>query len=119
MLNPGHRHERLADQIRMEVAEMLEGELKDPRIGFATVTRVELSPDLRHGRVLVSVMGDEEAQQATMSGLLSATGYVRREVSRRLRMKRAPELVFLLDRGLAESERIERLLHELKGDPSP
>ncbi len=100
----------------MEVAEMLEGELKDPRIGFATVTRVELSPDLRHGRVLVSVMGGEEQQQATMSGLHSATGYVRREVSRRMRLKRAPDLVFVLDRSLAESDRIEQLLHDLKND---
>ena len=114
MLSAGHRLERLADQIRMEVAEMLEGELKDPRIGFATVIRVELSPDLRHGRVLVSVMGGEEAQRATMSGLHSATGYVRREVSRRLRLRYAPDLVFVLDRSHAQSERIERLLHNLK-----
>jgi len=58
MLAHGHRLERLADQIRTEVAEMIAGELKDPRIGFATVTHVDLSPDLRHGRVLVSVPGD-------------------------------------------------------------
>ena len=114
MLSSGHRHERLADQIRMEVAEMIEGELKDPRIGFATVTRVELSPDMRHGRVLVSVMGDEKEQKETLAGLASAMGYVRHELGRRLRLKRMPELIFILDRGLEESERVERLLHDLK-----
>jgi ribosome-binding factor A len=111
---PGHRQERLADQIRIEVAEMIEGELKDPRIGFATVTRVELSPDMRHGRVLVSVMGDEKEQKETLAGLASARGYVRHELGRRLRLKRIPELIFILDHGLEESERVERLLRDLK-----
>lgn len=110
----GHRHQRLAEQIRVEVAEMVEGELKDPRIGSATVTRVELSPDLRHGRVLVSVLGSENAQRETLEGLASAAGYLRYELSRRLPLRRAPELVFVLDRGLEEAERVERLLQDLK-----
>jgi ribosome-binding factor A len=116
MFSQGHRHERLADQIRIEVAEMIEGELKDPRIGFATVTRVELSPDLRHARVLISVMGEADTQQGTLAGLASATGFMRRELGQRLRLRRAPELVFILDRGAEGSERIERLLSGLKHD---
>ena len=109
-----HRHERLADQIRIEVAEMIEGELKDPRIGFATVTHVDLSPDLRHARVLVSVMGDDDSQRETLAGLASAAGYVRREIGQRLRLRRTPELLFALDRDAEQAERVESLLQNLK-----
>ncbi|MBZ5516581.1 MAG: 30S ribosome-binding factor RbfA [Acidobacteriia bacterium] len=112
MLSHGHRHERLADQIRIEVAEMIEGELRDPRIGFATVTGVELSPDLRHARVRVSGTGAEEGE--TLAGLSSAAGYVRREIGSRLRLRRAPEIVFELDRGVEGMERVQKLLDEIK-----
>ena len=111
---PGFRHERLADQIRIEVAEMIEGELKDPRIGFATVTHVDLSPDLRHARVLVSVMGDDASQGETLAGLTSAAGFVRREIVQRLRLRRAPELVFALDHEAQQAERVETLLKDLQ-----
>jgi len=114
MGTPGHRRERLAGQIREEVAEMLVGELKDPRIGLTTVTEVELSGDLRHARVLVSVLGNAEAQQATLEGLSSAAGFVRRELGRRLRLRRAPELAFVLDHGAEVSEKIEAVLQKLK-----
>lgn len=110
----GHRIERLADQIRDDVAEMVSGELKDPRIGLATVTRVELSADLGHARVLVSVLGDEKAKSETLQGLASAGAYVRRELSRRLRLRRAPEVLFILDRGLEQQMRVEGLLAKLK-----
>jgi ribosome-binding factor A len=110
----GHRQERLADQIRIEVAEMIEGELRDPRIGFATVTRVELSPDLRYGRVLISVLGGEESRAETLEGLSSAAGYVRREITRRLGLRRAPEIVFVLDRGQEEVAKVQKLLDEMK-----
>ena len=109
----GRRQERLADQIRSEVAQMLVRELKDPRIGFTTVTRVELSPDLQHARVLISVLGEAEAQQKTLEGLTSASGYIRHEISHRLRLRRAPEIVFVLDRGAEASEKIEELLRKL------
>lgn len=114
MTVPGRRHDRLADQIQSEVAEMLEGELKDPRIGFATVTRVELSPDLGHARVLVSVLGDDEVREQTLAGLASATGYVRRELAQRLRLRRAPELTFVFDRGAEEAARVDALLNKLR-----
>ena len=116
MQQHGHRLERLADQIRIEVAEMIEGELRDPRIGFATVTRVELSADLRHGRVLISVLGGEESRAETLEGLSSAAGYVRREIGRRLALRRAPEIVFVLDRGAEEMEKVQKLLDEIKSD---
>ncbi|MGH9470143.1 MAG: 30S ribosome-binding factor RbfA [Terriglobia bacterium] len=113
MATTSHRTERLADQIRSVVAGLIAGELRDPRIGFITITRVELSADFQHARIGVSVLGDEPAQQSTLEGLASAGGYLRREVARRLRLRRAPELMFILDHGPEESVRIERLLQEL------
>jgi len=110
----GWRADRLADKIRVEVAGMIGGELKDPRIGFTTVTRVDLSHDLHHARVWVSVLGDEAAQQRTLEGLTSAVGYVRREVSHRLRLHRVPDLIFVLDRSSEEASRMETLLRDLK-----
>ena len=110
----GHRAERLADQIRDDIAEMVAGELRDPRIGLATVTRVELSADLRHARVMVSVTGDEESQMETIEGLSFATGFVRRELGKRLRLRKAPEVVFVLDRGPENELRVEALLNQLK-----
>jgi len=110
----GWRVDRLADRIRGEVAGMISGELKDPRIGFTTVTRVDLSPDLHHARVRISVLGDEAAQQRTLEGLASAAGYVRREVSHRLRLHRVPDLIFVLDRSPEEASRMEALLRDLR-----
>ena len=109
----GRRQERLAEQIRDEVAQMLVRELKDPRLGFTTVTGVELSSGLQHARVLISVLGDVAAQQETLKGLASASGYMRHEISHRLRLRRAPEMVFVLDRGAEASEKIEELLRKL------
>ncbi|PYV29065.1 MAG: 30S ribosome-binding factor RbfA [Acidobacteria bacterium] len=114
MSPPARRQERLADQIRAEVAHMITEELKDPRIGFTTVTRVELSADLGHARVLVSVLGGPDLQQHTMEGLSSAAGYIRREVTHRLGLRRAPELTFVFDHGPEDATKIDALLRELK-----
>ncbi len=114
MSAPAYRHDRLADQIRTEVAGIVEGELKDPRIGFVTVTRVDLSADCSHARVLVSVLGDEDACSQSLAGLASAVGYVRHEVAQRLRLRRAPEVVFVLDRSLEDAVRIGELLDKRK-----
>jgi ribosome-binding factor A len=112
----GRRPERLAQQIRVELAEMMVRELKDPRIGFATVTGVELSPDLHHARVLVSVLGSSEEQQETIAGLSSAAGFIRHEIGHRLALRRVPELTFVLDHGVDEGEKIERLLQKIHKD---
>jgi ribosome-binding factor A len=111
---PGRRHERLADQIRGVVAEMIERDLKDPRIGFVTVTGVDLSPDLVHARVLVSVLGDDRARAESLAGLNSAAGYVRHEITARLRLRRAPEVAFVFDTGAEQAARIEALLGQLR-----
>ncbi|HUZ48036.1 MAG TPA: 30S ribosome-binding factor RbfA [Terriglobia bacterium] len=110
---PGHRQERLQDQIRTEVAEIITLELKDPRIGFVTVTHVELSRDFHAARVWVSVLGEEDAQRGTMEGLMSAAGYLRHEIGHRLRLRRAPELTFVLDHGIQDSLKVESLLEKI------
>lgn len=87
--------------------------LKDPRVGFVTITSVRVSPDLRHARVAVSVLGDDEARKASLAGLASATPVLRAEMGRQMRMKYLPELVFELDEGADRAERIEQLLHQI------
>ena len=114
MTVPGRRAERLADQIRTELAELISAELKDPRIGFATVTGVEMSSDLRHARVSVSVLGSADAQQRSLEGLSYAAGYVRHQLAQRLTLRRVPELVFVLDHSAEENEKLETLLQKLK-----
>ena len=110
---PGRRTERLGHQIRVELAELISREVKDPRIGFATVTRVELTADLHHARVFVSVLGNPETQKSSIEGLSSAVGFLRREIGRRLALRRAPELAFILDHGAEAAEKVEILLQEL------
>jgi len=111
---PCRRTERLGHQFRAELADLIARKLKDPRIGFATVTRVDLSPDLHHARVFVSVLGSPEEQERSVEGLASAAGFLRHEVGRRLALRRVPELDFALDHGAEVSEKIEKLLQEIR-----
>ncbi len=109
----GHRTDRLGHQIRVLLAELIAREVKDPRIGFATVTRVDMSADLHHARVFVSVMGSAEDQKNSLEGLSSAGGYLRHEIGHRLALRRSPELAFVLDQGAEAGERIETILQQL------
>jgi ribosome-binding factor A len=95
-------------------------ELKDPRIGFVTITGVETSPDLRHARVFVSVLGPEKKRQTTLDGLAAAHGVLQMRIGRALRMKRTPQLLFEYDRSVEEGVRIGKLIDDLgsAGDPS-
>ncbi len=101
--------QRLAREVLGEAIQ----ELKDPRIGFTTVTAVRVSADLRHARVFVSVLGSPDEQDATMEGLVSATPHLRTELGHQVRMKYLPELIFELDKGAEEAERLEELLHQI------
>jgi len=114
MRTPRHRPERVAELIRQAVAEFLTSNVRDPRIGFVTVTRVEVSADLSHASIWVSVMGSEEEKARTLEGLDSAARFLRSEVSRQLRLRTSPELHFHLDRGLEHAQRIDRVLRDLK-----
>ncbi len=115
MTVPGHRHERIAEEIRHEVSTMLAGELKDPRLAsFVTVTDVRVSPDLKQARIYVSVMGTADEQATTLDGLTAAAGYVRHELTERLQMRRGPEVHFVLDHSEEYGQRIEELLRQTK-----
>ncbi len=103
---------RVAEGMREAAAEVLRT-LKDPRIGFATVVRAEVSADLRYVKLYVSVLGPEAEQSATMAALESAKGYVRTELGRRVRLYHTPEVRFLLDSSIAHGDRIARLLSSL------
>ena len=106
------RTERVGEEIREAVAEMIGHGLKDPRIGFVTVTRVSLTPDLRIAHVNVGVLGDQGQRDQTLAGLKQASGYMRRELGRRVRMRHTPELVFHYDQGLDATDRVAQLLAE-------
>ena len=108
----GRRPERLAEEIREEVARMVATELKDPRLGFVTVIRVELAHDLRYARVHVGVLGDESEREKSLVALRSASGFVRRGLGRRLRIHHTPEIDFRYDKGLEATDRVARLLQE-------
>jgi len=113
----GHRRaERLGDLIKEEVSKIVLHELKDPRIGFVTITRVRLSDDLRRARIYWSVYGDERAKEESSRGLESAKGYIRRELGRRVRVKYLPEIDFAFDDSFEYGERIEGILREIRGE---
>jgi len=106
------RTERLGEEIREEIARMI-GQLKDPRIGFVTVTRVEVGTDLRNARVFVGVLGSEADREKTFVGLRQAAGFLRRGLGQTLRLRHTPELAFTYDEGLEAHDRIARLLAEV------
>jgi len=114
----GHRHERIAGEIQQEISVMLAGELKDPRLaGLATVTEVRVTPDLKQAKVYVSVMGTPDEQATTIQGLTAASGFIRHELSERLQMRRAPEVLFVLDRSEEYGEHIDELIRRTKQTP--
>jgi ribosome-binding factor A len=109
-----HRTERVAEAIRHTIATFLTAELRDPRIGFVTVTGVRVSKDLTHAWVSVSIMGVPEEQERSLTGLESAAGYLRAQLANELRLRVVPELRFELDKGLAHAAHINKLLKELE-----
>jgi ribosome-binding factor A len=104
------RMRRVDEAIRQVIGEVVAGELKDPRVGFVTVTDVRTSADLSHARVYVSVLGSEPQRAATLEGLSSAHGYLQQRVASRLRLKRTPTLSFLYDETTDRAMRMEELL---------
>ena len=105
---------RVGEALREEIETLVEGELADPRIGLASVTAVELADDSRSARVLVAVVGNDEECQSSMEGLIAASGFIRHEVADRLHLRRAPELLFQLDRSEGYRSRVDELLKRAK-----
>ncbi|MBX5466679.1 MAG: 30S ribosome-binding factor RbfA [Firmicutes bacterium] len=112
------RAERIAREMQEELGAMLQREVKDPRIGFVSVTHVKVSRDLSWAKVYVSILGDAEAVRQSLEGLQSAAGYLRGEVARRLGLRLAPQLEFRLDPSIAESVRLGQLMKQLP-PPAP
>ncbi len=115
----GHRRvERLNEQFRRELMDILHNEVRDPRIGSLTVTQVEVTPDLYHAKIYLTSL-DPETRTSSLEGLDAAAPFIRREIGRRLHIRRAPELHFTWDETLAHAQRIERLLSEALRDAPP
>lgn len=109
------RTDRVDELLKEEIATILPG-LRDPRVGFVTVMDVEVSPDLRHAQVYVSVLGDEEEKAASMEALERAAGYVRSRVGEAVTLKYLPKLQFRLDRTIERAARIDSLIDEMRAD---
>ena len=107
------RADRVGDLIKEEISRIIQQELKDPGIGFVTITGAELSDDLKHAKIFYSVLGDEEAKKESSSALRRACGFVQREMGRRLRLKYTPEIYFLFDPSVEYGARIERLIEKM------
>ncbi len=113
------RQERIQEQLVQELSEMIRRDLRDPRIGFLTLTGAEITRDLRHAKVFVSIYGTEEEQKQTLKALNNATGILRGEFARRVHLRLAPDIEFRLDEGIARGQRIFELLHSVEGDLKP
>ncbi len=113
------RPERVADQVRAEVAQLIAREVHDPGVGFVTITRVRVTPDLQLARVYYTSLGDEKARRETARALGRAAPFLRRQVGQRLRLRRVPELEFFYDESVAHQDRIEQILQELKSEATP
>jgi len=110
----GHRPDRVGEEIRHELSELLtRGAVHDPGVGFITLTRVKVSPDLQIARVFYTSMGDDAARRETSKGLERATPFFRRHLGGRLRLRRVPELEFRFDESIANQDRIEQILRDL------
>lgn len=108
------RRQQVGDLIRDEVSEILAGEMKDPRLGMVSITRVDMSPDLRYATLFTSVYGDEDEQQDTIQALSGASGYIRRLLAPRLRIRHIPSIRFRLDHSMEHAEQITRTLNEIQ-----
>jgi ribosome-binding factor A len=113
-MGQGSRPDRVGDLIRGELALLLAREVHDPGIGFVTLTRVQVTPDLQQARVYYTALGDDKSRQNTERALGRAVPFLRRQIGSRLRLRRTPELMFIYDESIAGQDRIEQILHELK-----
>lgn len=108
------RIEKIQELMKQEISQIILQELKDPRIGFVTVTQVEITRDLSSAKVYVSIMGSDEQIEKCWKGLTSSLGFIRREVGHRIRLRVTPELAFVLDKSLDYSDHIQKLLLDIE-----
>lgn len=110
----GSRPDRVGEQLRQELSQILSQQIHDPGVGFVTLTRVKVTPDLQLARVLYTVIGDEKQRAQTKKALDRALPYLRRQIASRVRLRRVPELQFFYDQSVEHQDRIEQILIELK-----
>lgn len=108
------RKDRVGDQIRKEVSQIVQKELKDPGIGFVTITDVELSDDLKNAKIFYSVLGDEKSKSDSSQALDRAVFFVQREIGKRMRLKYTPKMRFIFDNSLEKGARIEKRLEQIR-----
>lgn len=113
------RTDRVAELIRAELSELLLHRVKDPRVRLVSISNVEVNRDLSRAQIGISALGDDEERQQAVDALIHASGYLRTQLARRLRLRTTPELVFRLDRGAEHSQRISDLLENLHGGDEP
>jgi ribosome-binding factor A len=112
------RTERVAEAIREELMDIVQKDLKDPRIGITSVTHVEVSPDLKHARIFLSVLGDKQDQDDCLAALTKASGRIKKELAKRIKLRCTPELVFSIDLSVEHSLRISEILKEIDTEGS-
>ena len=110
------RPDRVGEQIRVELTELIAREVHDPGVGFVTLTKVKVSPDLQLARVYYTSFGDPDAQKESAKALKRATPFLRRQVAQRIRLRRVPELEFFYDKSVAQYDRVEQILQEIKAE---
>jgi ribosome-binding factor A len=110
------RTRQVGDLLREELDDIIRQDVKDPRVGFFTITRVEVSPDLRSAMAYISVLGSDDERTGTMAALASASGYIRRQLKPRLRMRQIPEITFFDDRSMEYAQSISTVISELRKD---
>ncbi|MBT2691489.1 30S ribosome-binding factor RbfA [Bacillus sp. ISL-55] len=115
----GHRVNRVGEQMKKEIGDIISRKIKDPRVGFVTVTDVEVTGDLQQAKVYISVLGDEQQREDTLKGLAKAKGFIRTEIGQRIRLRKTPELIFEFDETMAYGNRINSLIHELHREEQP
>jgi ribosome-binding factor A len=107
------RVNRVGEQMKKELGDILGKKIKDPRVGFVTVTDVEVTGDLQQAKIFISVLGDEKQKQDTLIGLAKAKGFIRSEIGQRIRLRKTPELLFEFDEAIEKGNRIEHILRDL------
>lgn len=108
------RANRVAEQMKKELGDIIGRKIKDPRVGFVTVTDVHITGDLQQATVYISILGDEEQKDNTFKGLEKAKGFIRSEIGQRIRLRKTPELFFEMDESISYGNKIESILKELK-----
>ncbi len=105
-----HRANRVGEQMKKELSDIIGRKIKDPRIGFVTVTDVQVTGDLQQATVYISVLGDEEQKENTLKGLAKAKGFIRTEIGQRIRLRKTPEIIFEFDESIDYGNKIETLI---------